>query len=144
MKFVRLILLLIGFSFLIHFFDFVRSAATSDNDEDKLSHAVISVLSSEKMSSGNADCHDFSIEENEIVIFFAKSNKITKRTYLESYYSPCKIIGLLNLSDGIKYDFVIQSSGAAMLYRDEGAEEEFLWNEPIWSDPYAGTYGLSN
>ena len=93
----------------------------------------------EYLNSGEAgDCDVFRVSSDVILKHLSSAQPVAAQNYADDLHSPCKVSGILHAADNRTYDFVLQSSGVAVL-RNNG-REVFLFAKPAWIDPYAGAY----
>lgn len=89
-------------------------------------------------------CKKFRPTEKQLIEFFKSSEVSKENKWLHEYYSSCVSTGNVELENGVSGEWVLQSSGLAMVIPDNGDSIYFFKKNNSWEDPMAGTYGLEN
>ncbi|EMJ9776018.1 TPA: hypothetical protein ACWL6U_000069 [Morganella morganii] len=89
-------------------------------------------------------CKKFKPTKQQLIAFFKSSEVSKENKWLHEYYSSCVSTGNVEFENGVSGEWVLQSSGLAMVIPDNGDSIYFFKKNNSWEDPMAGTYGLDN
>lgn len=89
-------------------------------------------------------CKKFKPTKQQLTAFFKSSEVSKENKWLHEYYSSCVSTGNVEFENGVSGEWVLQSSGLAMVIPDNGDSIYFFKKNNSWEDPMAGTYGLDN
>lgn len=124
---------------------FLAGCAAQGESVSSSSREFLSTLDSaeveqlESLASDRAEgsCAAFRVSAQDVLAHLRAAQLATARDYADDWYSPCKVGGVIRSATG-EYPFFLLSSGVALLHN--GEEMVFIFAEPAWVDPYAGSY----
>jgi hypothetical protein len=87
------------------------------------------------------ECKKFRPTKSQVIRFFNRASSVESRILLNERFSTCVATGSVRFDDGTLHEWVLYSSGAAILISAAGETVDLLYKRNTWNDPWSCTYG---